>query len=73
MLTAALATIEVADRLAAVAADLRKEKGKPSRRAGVTGPVLLDRDTPYGRIVIGTAAKNHYDCNQIAVIVDPRR
>jgi len=29
-----------------------------------------DRDTPYGRLVIGGAGRNTYDCNRVSVIVD---
>lgn len=36
----------------------------------VTGDVMLDVITPYGRMVVGGEGRNEYDCTQIDVIVD---
>src|SRR5690606_21865068 len=64
--------------LAAVALDrpeLRASLARQPVRSGrsdgaVQGDVLLDRDTPFGRMVVGGPGRNSYDCSQIAVIVD---
>jgi len=36
----------------------------------VQGDVFLDRDGPFGRLVVGGPGPNSYDCTQIDVIVD---
>lgn len=50
---------------------LRRLEPRNSRDADVTGTVLEDRDTPFGRFVIGGFGDNTYDCTQIDVIFDP--
>ena len=50
-------------------ARLRRRPGKPARR-DVVGDVLLDRETSFGRFVVGGFGNNVYDCTQIDVIVD---
>ena len=54
---------------------LKKLRASPKARimdvGHVTGDVLLDVVTPFGgRIVVGGAGRNEYDCTQIEIIVD---
>lgn len=66
----AVAIVQAAQALAQHAAgDLAREPARPGER-GVTGSVVLDRDTPFGRFVVGGPERNEYECTQIAVIVD---
>lgn len=46
----------------------RREPGQP--RDNVKGEVFEDRETPFGRMVVGGFGKNEYDCTQIDVIID---
>jgi len=64
----ALAILAVADALAAAAGS---DPGplKPGER-GVTGTVVLDHSTPFGRFVVGGPGRNEYECAEVAVIVD---
>ncbi len=50
---------------------LRKaELGPPRSIEGVRGQVIHDRETSFGRFVVGGPGKNEYDCSQIDVIID---
>lgn len=52
-------------------AAMRREPVKAGRSDGaVQGDVLLDRDTAFGRMVVGGFERNVYDCTQIDVILD---
>jgi hypothetical protein len=50
---------------------MRRQPVKSGRSDGaVRGDVYLDRDTTFGRMVVGGFGRNSYDCSQIDVIVD---
>lgn len=50
---------------------LRKKKaGTPRNIEGVRGDVLFDRETSFGRLVVGGPGPNEYECSQVDVIVD---
>jgi hypothetical protein len=50
---------------------LRGVTARPARSDGaVQGDVFLDRDGPFGRLVVGGFGPNSYDCTQIDVLVD---
>lgn len=66
----AIAIVRAAqDLVADDAAALGRLPTKPGE-AGVSGGVVLDRSTPFGRLVVGGVGRNEYECAQIAVIVD---
>ncbi len=49
----------------------RKEPRSQPRADGIVqGDVLLDRDSAFGRMVIGGFGRNTYDCSQLDVIID---
>ncbi len=48
---------------------LARASTTPGER-GVSGPVVFDGATPFGRFVIGGVGVNEYECEQVAVIVD---
>lgn len=52
-------------------AKLRRETARPPRSIeGIEGEILVDRDTSYGRLVVGGFGRNRYDCSAVDVIVD---
>ncbi|MGA0058335.1 MAG: hypothetical protein ACO3RU_01980 [Planctomycetota bacterium] len=52
-------------------ASLRGTEARAARSDGaVQGEVFLDRDGPFGRLVVGGFGPNSYDCTQIDVLVD---
>ncbi len=52
-------------------ASLRGTEARAARSDGaVQGDVFLDRDGPFGRLVVGGFGPNSYDCTQIDVLVD---
>lgn len=70
LLQQAVVMVQAAQALVADAApSLARAPTKPGER-GVTGGVVLDRATPFGRFVIGGTGHNEYECGDIAVIVD---
>jgi len=51
-------------------ARLGRESTRRSNRSYVMGDVVLDRETGFGRMVVGGRGVNTYDCTQIDVIID---
>ncbi|MCA8944459.1 MAG: hypothetical protein KDB80_17995, partial [Planctomycetes bacterium] len=49
---------------------VKKEAGPPRSIEGVRGDVLYDRETTFGRMVVGGPGPNEYECSQVDVIVD---
>lgn len=50
---------------------MRREPTRSARADGACqGDVLVDRDTGFGRMIVGGFGPNTYDCSQIDVIVD---
>lgn len=70
MLSATLEVVAAVQALTEARVKLLALPTEAPRQAGVTGRVLFERDTPFGRFVIGGAGRNTYDCNRVAVIVD---
>lgn len=52
--------------LAADLARLPESEGAP----GVEGPVHLDKELPFGRLIVGGMGPNRYDCDRIPLLVD---
>ncbi len=70
MQTQAALIVRAALALAAdEASALARAPTTPGER-GVSGPVVFDGATPFGRFVIGGVGINEYECDQAAVIVD---
>ncbi len=61
--------VQAALLLLEASAELQKLPTKAGEN-GVTGTVLIDRGTPFGRFVVGGPGRNEYACEQLAVIID---
>lgn len=49
--------------------DLLRQPASPGGN-GVTGSVLFDRVTPFGRLVVGGDGANEYRCELLAIVID---
>ncbi len=48
----------------------REPTSPPRSIEGIEGEVLVDRDTPYGRMIVGGTGHNRYDCSAVEIIID---
>ncbi|MHC5064104.1 MAG: hypothetical protein ACYTG5_09030 [Planctomycetota bacterium] len=48
----------------------REPTSPPRSIEGIEGEVLVDRSTPYGRMIVGGTGRNRYDCSAAEIIVD---